>query len=107
MVVFHYYYTDRLKNTAVKAMVIDSGFYSVYEQMKRDAHKNHIPGIMVHWVNNTLAYTVYNIFPNANDIKVVDLFGGDYIRVALSVVFSFLILIPAIYQLHLRMKREA
>ena len=64
-----------------------------------------IPGIMVHWVNNTLAYTVYNIFPNANDIKVVDLFGGDYIRVALSVVFSFLILIPAIYQLHLRMKR--
>ena len=64
-----------------------------------------IPGIMVHWVNNTLAYTVYNIFPNANDIKVVDLFGGDYIRVALSVVFSFLILIPAIYQLHLRMKK--
>lgn len=41
------YASDRLKNTAVKAMVIDSGFYSVYEQMKRDAHKNHIPGIMV------------------------------------------------------------
>ena len=64
-----------------------------------------IPGIMVHWVNNTLAYAVCNIFPNAEDIKVVDLFGGDYTRVALSVVFSLLIFIPAIYQLHLRMKR--
>ncbi|MBO4659178.1 MAG: CPBP family intramembrane metalloprotease [Prevotella sp.] len=66
-----------------------------------------IPGIMVHWVNNTLAYAVYNIFPNAEDIKIVDLFGGDYTRVALSVVFSLLIFIPAIYQLHVRMKREA
>ena len=63
-----------------------------------------VPGIMVHWVNNTLAYAVYNIIPNAGDIKVVDLFGGDYTRVALSVVFSLLILVPAIYQLHLRMK---
>ena len=39
--------SDRLKGTKVKAMVIDSGFYSVYEQMKRDSEKNHIPKLMV------------------------------------------------------------
>ena len=41
------YASDKLNGTAVKAMVIDSGFYSVYEQMRRDVRKNHIPGIMV------------------------------------------------------------
>ena len=41
------YASDRLQSTNVCAMVIDSGFYSVYEQMRRDAHKNHIPKIML------------------------------------------------------------
>ena len=39
--------SDRLDPAAVKAVVVDSGFYSVHEQMKRDAHKNHIPGMMI------------------------------------------------------------
>ena len=39
--------SDRLEGTKVRAMVIDSGFYSVYEQMKRDTQKNHIPKIML------------------------------------------------------------
>ncbi len=41
------YASDKLDGTAVKAMVIDSGFYSIHEQMRRDSRKNHIPGIMV------------------------------------------------------------
>ncbi len=39
--------SDKLGGTKVKAIVSDSGFYSVYEQMKRDAKKLHIPGWMV------------------------------------------------------------
>ncbi len=39
--------SDRLEGTKVRSMVIDSGFYSVYEQMKRDSKKNHIPAIML------------------------------------------------------------
>ena len=39
--------SDRLGSTKVCAMVCDSGFYSVYEQMKRDTKKMHIPGIML------------------------------------------------------------
>lgn len=65
-----------------------------------------IPGIMVHWVNNTVAYAVCNIFPNAADMRLIDLYNGSYTRVAIAVGFSLLILIPALYQLHLRMKRE-
>lgn len=41
------YASDKLGGTNVRAMVIDSGYVSVYEQMKRDAAKMHIPKIMV------------------------------------------------------------
>lgn len=41
------YASDKLGGTRVRAAVIDSGFYSVYEQMLRDAAKMHIPGLMV------------------------------------------------------------
>lgn len=41
------YASDSLQGTRVRGMVIDSGFYSVYEQMRRDAYKNHIPKIML------------------------------------------------------------
>ena len=60
---------------------------------------------MVHWVNNTLAYVVCKLFPQYADAKVIDLLGGDYLRVALAVVFSLLIFIPAVFQLHLRLRR--
>lgn len=39
--------SDKLDPDAVKAAVLDSSFYSVYEQMRRDAYKNHIPKIML------------------------------------------------------------
>ncbi len=66
-----------------------------------------IPGIMVHWVNNTIAYAAFNIIPNASDVRLIDLYNGDYVRITLSVVISLCcILMPALYQLHRRMKRE-
>ena len=63
-----------------------------------------LPGIMVHWVNNTVVYVVYNLLPNLSERPVYDLFGGDWKRIALSVIFSLLILLPALWQLHMRMK---
>lgn len=39
--------SDGLGGTRVRGMVIDSGFYSVYEQMKRDTKKMHIPRMML------------------------------------------------------------
>ncbi len=63
-----------------------------------------IPGIMLHWVNNTVAYAVYNIFPQYHEATVSDLFGGNTTKVALAVVFSLCIFIPSVVQLHLRMR---
>ena len=64
-----------------------------------------IPGIMLHWVNNTLAYVIYNVFPQYQDAKVIDLFGGNYLKVSLAIVFSLFIFVPAVLQLHQRMRK--
>jgi hypothetical protein len=57
-----------------------------------------------HWANNSIAYIVYRTYPDP-DIKLVDIFKGSETHVYMAVLFSLLIFIPAIYQLHLRMKR--
>lgn len=64
-----------------------------------------IPGIMLHWVNNTLSYVVYNVFPQYQNVKVIDLLGGNYFKVSLAIVFSLFIFVPAILQLHQRMRK--
>lgn len=63
-----------------------------------------LPGVAFHWVNNTIAYVMYNLYPNPQ-MKLIDLFGGSQRHVGAAVVFSLLILLPAIYQLHLRLRK--
>lgn len=65
-----------------------------------------VPGVVVHWVNNSVAYAMYNISKAAygtGDPTMAQMFGEQ--RVALAVLFSLCILTPAIYQLNLRMKK--
>ena len=63
-----------------------------------------LPGVAYHWANNSVAYVIYNIYPDP-DIKLIDIFKGSETHVILAVVFSLLIVLPAIYQLHLWMRR--
>ncbi len=63
-----------------------------------------LPGIAYHWVNNSAAYIIYNIYPNP-DIKLVDIFKGSETNVYLALGCSLLILLPALYQLNLWMRR--
>lgn len=63
-----------------------------------------LPGIAYHWANNSVAYVIYQIFPD-KDMKLIDLFKGSELHVYLAVFFSLLILLPALYQLHLWMRR--
>ena len=63
-----------------------------------------LPGVAFHWANNSIAYIVYNIYPNP-DLKLVDVFKGSETNVLMAVGFSLLILLPALYQLHLWMRR--
>lgn len=64
-----------------------------------------IPGIVYHWVNNSIAYAMMNLMPIAQTEHLSDLFGGDMLRMVLSIVFSLFILLPALYQLNQGMKR--
>ncbi len=63
-----------------------------------------LPGVAFHWANNSAAYVIYNIYPDS-DMKLVDIFKGSEQHVLLAVGFSLLILLPALYQLHVWMRR--
>lgn len=63
-----------------------------------------LPCVALHWVNNTIAYVTFRLMPGMEDMTLSQLFGSEG-RALLSVAFSFCILLPALYQLHLRMKR--
>ena len=62
-----------------------------------------VPGVVYHWVNNSVAYVLYNLYPNP-DLKLIDLFGSQR-HVAAAVVFSLFILLPALYQLSVGLKK--
>ena len=62
-----------------------------------------LPGMAYHWANNSVAYIIYRAYPDP-DIKLVDIFKGSEMHVYMAVCFSLLILLPALYQLHLRMR---
>jgi membrane protease YdiL (CAAX protease family) len=64
-----------------------------------------LPGVLLHWVNNTVAYVMFNAMPQMADGKLIDIFHGSTKMVALSVIFSLFILIPSILQLNARMKK--
>lgn len=62
-----------------------------------------LPGMAYHWANNSAAYVLYAFYPNP-DIKLIDVFKGSEQHVYMALGFSLLILLPALYQLHLRMR---
>jgi membrane protease YdiL (CAAX protease family) len=64
-----------------------------------------LPGMAYHWANNSAAYIIYHAYPD-KDMKLIDLFKGSELHVYLAVFFSLLILLPALFQLSLRMKRD-
>lgn len=65
-----------------------------------------LPGMVFHWINNSVAYAMFNISKAAYgtaDLTLGELVGEP--RVLLAVAFSLLILVPALFQLNMRMKR--
>lgn len=64
-----------------------------------------VPGIVYHWVNNSVAYVLCNIYPDPS-LKLIDLFGNQR-TVAAAVLFSLFILLPALFQLNQRLKKAA
>ncbi len=62
-----------------------------------------IPGVVYHWVNNTVAYVMYNLYPDP-DMTLLELFGSQR-SVLMALAFSLCIFLPALYQLNLRLKK--
>lgn len=65
-----------------------------------------VPGLLVHWINNTVAYVMVNVFPTLPiDAPLKDYVGGSDAAVARAVICSLMIFLPALYQL-IRIPRE-
>lgn len=67
--------------------------------------KSVLPGIVLHWVNNTIAYLMFNLMPHMADGKLIDYFHGSERSMYLGLLFSLCILVPALFQLSIRMKQ--
>lgn len=63
-----------------------------------------LPGMVYHWVNNSVAFAIGFATQNS-DAQLIDLFGGDAMRMLMAVGFSLLILLPALFQLNIWLKR--
>lgn len=63
-----------------------------------------IPGVVYHWVNNTVVYVMYNLMPEMADGKLIDLFNGSNHTMMLGIFFSLCIFIPALFQLNKRIE---
>ena len=65
-----------------------------------------VPGVVLHWVNNSIAYIIFNLLPQATEGKLIDLFAGNQRAVWMALGFSLCILLPSLFQLNERMKRQ-
>jgi len=63
-----------------------------------------VPGIVFHWVNNSIAYVLYNLMPNMREATLVEIFKGNQTNVYLALGFSFCIFLPCFFQLFSRLK---
>ena len=64
-----------------------------------------VPGVVLHWVNNTVAYLLFHFMPQLNDGKLIDLFHGSERMMVMGLVCSLCILLPSLLQLSQRLKR--
>ena len=62
-----------------------------------------LPGIVYHWANNTVAYLLFHAYPDP-DITLTRMMGSQH-NALLAVFFSLFIILPALYQLNLRLDK--
>lgn len=65
-----------------------------------------VPGIIMHWVNNTITYVLYKLMPGMADMTLSDLCGGDIRKEVFYVVCAICVLLPSLHQLHLRLRKS-
>lgn len=63
-----------------------------------------VPGILLHVINNSVAFVLYQVYPQSYDMTLIDFFGNSALRLTGAIVLSLCIFIPALRQLHLHLK---
>lgn len=64
-----------------------------------------VPGMLFHWINNTIAFVAYNMIHQAADGKLIDIFQGNQRSVYMALGFSLCIFLPSLFQLAQRLKK--
>lgn len=62
-----------------------------------------VPGVVYHWINNSVAYVMYNLYPDP-EMTLTDFFGNER-TVLMAVGFSLCLLLPALFQLNMRLEK--
>jgi len=65
-----------------------------------------VPGVVLHWVNNTVAYVAYNLLPQSADMTLLELFKGNERSVWMALAFSACLFLPSLFQLAMRMRKS-
>ena len=65
-----------------------------------------VPGIVLHWTNNTIVYVVYKLLPQTADSTLLELFGGSQRAVWMSLLCSMCIFLPALLQVIGRIRKQ-
>ncbi|MCM1078673.1 MAG: CPBP family intramembrane metalloprotease [Bacteroidales bacterium] len=65
-----------------------------------------VPGIIVHWVNNSIAFALQSVYPQSYDMQVIEFFGGSYLRLGMAALLSLLLFLAAFLQLHRSLGKE-
>lgn len=65
-----------------------------------------VPGVVLHWVNNTVATVLFVLMPQMGDGKLIDFFRGDARTMYLGLACSLCVFIPSLYQLAIRLRRS-
>ena len=64
-----------------------------------------VPGMLFHWINNTIAFVAYNMIHQAADGKLIDIFQGNQRSVYMALGFSLCIFLPSLFQLAQRLRK--
>ncbi|MBR1468621.1 MAG: CPBP family intramembrane metalloprotease [Prevotella sp.] len=65
-----------------------------------------VPGLVLHWVNNTIVYVATNLLPQASGSTLLELFGGNQRAVWLALGCSMCIFLPSLFQVALRLRKS-
>ncbi len=65
-----------------------------------------IPCLVIHWVNNTIAFLLLRLFPEHAEDNMLDLFSGNTFILFISIVISFVVALWALWRMVVCVKKK-